>query len=163
MTTERPANRTSQVEQMLRAFRLNLTVLSWVGLLVGMFLIYNTMAFSVAQRRREIGIYRAIGMTQSRIAALFLMEAGLYGFFGGILGSGSRNDIGARADYTPGSNDLRSLCFGWNRREWPPLDGSVLEDCDRRNRDWMRGIHDRGHRSQLGREPYDNRASPRSR
>lgn len=87
VTTERPANRTSQVEQMLRAFRLNLTVLSWVGLLVGMFLIYNTMAFSVAQRRREIGIYRAIGMTQSRVAALFLMEAGLYGFFGGILGS----------------------------------------------------------------------------
>jgi putative ABC transport system permease protein len=87
VTSERPANRTSQVEQMIRAFRLNLTVLSWVGLLVGMFLIYNTMAFSVAQRRREIGIYRAIGMTQSRIAFLFLMEAGLYGFLGGILGS----------------------------------------------------------------------------
>lgn len=87
MTVERPANRTSQVEQMVDAFRLNLTVLSWVGLLVGMFLIYNTMAFAVAQRRREIGIYRAIGMSQSRIAFLFLMEAGLYGFLGGIVGS----------------------------------------------------------------------------
>ena len=87
MTVERPANRTRQVEQMVRAFRLNLTVLSWVGLLVGMFLIYNTMAFAVAQRRREIGIYRAIGMTQSRVAVLFLMEAGLFGFFGGIAGS----------------------------------------------------------------------------
>lgn len=87
LTVERPANRTRQVEQMVRAFRLNLTVLSWVGLLVGMFLIYNTMAFAVAQRRREIGIYRAIGMTQSRVAALFLMEAGLFGFVGGITGS----------------------------------------------------------------------------
>ena len=87
MTVERPANRTRQVEQMVRAFRLNLTVLSWVGLLVGMFLIYNTMAFAVAQRRREIGIYRAIGMTQSRVAVLFLMEAGLFGFLGGIAGS----------------------------------------------------------------------------
>ncbi len=87
MTVERPANRTSQVEQMVSAFRLNMTVLSWVGLLVGMFLIYNTMAFSVAQRRREIGIYRAIGMSQSRIAFLFLMEAGLYGLLGGIVGS----------------------------------------------------------------------------
>ncbi len=87
MTVERPANRTKQVEQMVRAFRFNLTVLSWVGLLVGMFLIYNTMAFAVAQRRREIGIYRAIGMTQSRVAVLFLMEAGLFGCMGGIAGS----------------------------------------------------------------------------
>ena len=87
LTVERPANRTRQVEQMVRAFRLNLTVLSWVGLLVGMFLIYNTMAFAVAQRRREIGIYRAIGMTQSRVAVLFLMEAGFFGLLGGIAGS----------------------------------------------------------------------------
>ena len=87
LMVERPANRTRQVEEMVRAFRLNLTVLSWVGLLVGMFLIYNTMAFAVAQRRREIGIYRAIGMTQSRVAVLFLMEAGFFGFLGGIAGS----------------------------------------------------------------------------
>lgn len=87
MMVERPVNRTRQVEQMVRAFRLNLTVLSWVGLLVGMFLIYNTMAFAVAQRRREIGIYRAIGMTQSRVAVLFLMEGGLFGCAGGMAGS----------------------------------------------------------------------------
>jgi len=86
---ERPASRTRQVEQMIRAFRLNLTVLSWVGLLVGMFLIYNTMALAVAQRRREIGIYRAIGMTQSRVAGLFLAEAGLFGLLGGVVGSGA--------------------------------------------------------------------------
>ncbi|MBM4126069.1 MAG: FtsX-like permease family protein [Nitrospira sp.] len=87
VTVERPASRTNQVEQMLRAFRLNLTVLSWVGLLVGMFLIYNTMAFAVAQRRREIGIYRAIGMTQTRVAVLFLLEAAVLGLIGGALGS----------------------------------------------------------------------------
>ncbi len=87
VTVERPTSRTGQVEQMVRAFRLNVTVLSWVGLLVGMFLIYNTMAFAVAQRRREIGIYRAIGMTQSRVAGLFLAEAGLFGLLGGVVGS----------------------------------------------------------------------------
>ncbi len=87
ISVERPTSRTRQVEQMVRAFRLNLTVLSWVGLLVGMFLIYNTMAFAVAQRRREIGIYRAIGMTQSRVAGLFLAEAALFGLLGGIVGS----------------------------------------------------------------------------
>jgi len=86
LVVQRPTQRTKQVENMVRAFQLNLTVLSWVGLLVGMFLIYNTMAFAVAQRRREIGIYRALGMTERRVVGLFLVEAGLLGLFGGLLG-----------------------------------------------------------------------------
>ncbi|MCP9453417.1 MAG: ABC transporter permease [Nitrospira sp.] len=87
VTVERPSSRTTQTDQMMRAFRLNVTVLSWVGLLVGMFLIYNTMAFAVAQRRREIGIYRAIGMTQARVAVLFWVEGALLGLVGGMIGS----------------------------------------------------------------------------
>jgi len=71
---------------MVGAFQLNLTVLSWVGLLVGMFLVYNTMSFAVTQRRREIGIYRALGMTEAKVARLFLFEAGLFGGVGGMLG-----------------------------------------------------------------------------
>lgn len=86
LVVQRPAQRTKQVENMVRAFQLNLTVLSWVGLLVGMFLIYNTMAFAVAQRRREIGIYRALGMTERRVVGLFLVEAGVLGLLGGLLG-----------------------------------------------------------------------------
>ena len=87
VVVERPAQRTAQVERMVGAFQLNLAVLSWVGLLVGMFLVYNTMSFSVAQRRREIGIYRALGMTERRVAALFLLEAGVFGLIGGALGA----------------------------------------------------------------------------
>ncbi|HSC57898.1 MAG TPA: FtsX-like permease family protein, partial [Nitrospira sp.] len=83
---QRPSQRTAQVEKMVGAFQLNLAVLSWVGLLVGMFLVYNTMSFSVAQRRREIGIYRALGMSEERVAGLFLLEAGLFGCLGGLLG-----------------------------------------------------------------------------
>jgi putative ABC transport system permease protein len=86
LVVQRPAQRSRQVENMVRAFQLNLNVLSWVGLLIGMFLIYNTMAFAVAQRRREIGIYRALGMTERRVAGIFLAEAGLLGLIGGILG-----------------------------------------------------------------------------
>ena len=86
LVVQQPAQRPKQVENMVRAFQLNLTVLSWVGLLVGIFLIYNTMAFAVAQRRREIGIYRALGMTEQRVAGLFLVEAGLLGLLGGLLG-----------------------------------------------------------------------------
>ncbi len=86
LVVQRPAQRTKQVENMVWAFQLNLSVMSWVGLLVGMFLIYNTIAFAVAQRRREIGIYRALGMTERRVAGLFLVEAGLLGLLGGLLG-----------------------------------------------------------------------------
>jgi putative ABC transport system permease protein len=86
LIVQRPAQRTAQVEKMVGAFQLNLAVLSWVGLLVGMFLVYNTMSFSVAQRRREIGIYRALGMTERHVAGLFLVEAGLFGLLGGLLG-----------------------------------------------------------------------------
>lgn len=86
LAVQRPTQRSKQVEQMVRAFQLNVRLLSWVGLLVGAFLIYNTMAFMVARRRREIGIYRALGMTERRVAALFLAEAGFLGIVGGVVG-----------------------------------------------------------------------------
>ncbi len=89
VVVERPSQRTGQVEHMLRSFRWNVTALSWVGLVVGMFLIYNTMAFAVAQRRREIGIYRAVGMSQSRVTVVFLTEAAVLGLAGGVVGSGA--------------------------------------------------------------------------
>ncbi|MBI5777469.1 MAG: ABC transporter permease, partial [Nitrospirae bacterium] len=47
LTVRRPAHRNEQVERMVRAFQLNLTTLSGVGLLVGLLLIYNTIAYSV--------------------------------------------------------------------------------------------------------------------
>ena len=46
---------------MLRAFRWNLRILSYISLVVGAFLIYNTIAISVVRRRTEIGILRALG------------------------------------------------------------------------------------------------------
>ncbi|MCA9451101.1 MAG: ABC transporter permease, partial [Nitrospira sp.] len=61
------SRRTEQVESMLKAFQFNLTMLSGIALLVGVFLVYNTMAFSVAHHRREIGILRALGMERRAI------------------------------------------------------------------------------------------------
>lgn len=55
---QRPEVRNESVEKMLKSFQVNLTALSMIALLVGMFLIYNTMSFAVIQRRREIGILR---------------------------------------------------------------------------------------------------------
>ncbi len=88
VTIRRPIQRSQQVESMVGAFQMNLSVLSMVGLLVGIFLIYNTVSFMVAQRRREVGILRAIGMSESTVIGLFLAEAGLFGVVGGLLGGG---------------------------------------------------------------------------
>jgi putative ABC transport system permease protein len=86
VTVRRPIQRSQQVESMVRAFQLNLSVLSMVGLLIGMFLIYNTVSFTVAQRRREVGILRAVGMSEPMVVALFLAEAGVFGVAGGLMG-----------------------------------------------------------------------------
>ena len=86
VTVRRPIQRSQQVESMVRAFQLNLSVLSMVGLLVGIFLIYNTVSFMVAQRRREVGILRAIGLSEPMVIGVFLAEAGVFGIGGGAVG-----------------------------------------------------------------------------
>ncbi|MGE3844249.1 MAG: FtsX-like permease family protein, partial [Vicinamibacterales bacterium] len=74
LTVQRPERRGAQVEKMLSAFHANLTALSYVSLLVGLFLVYNTVFASVIARRTEIGTLRAIGATRQRILGLFLLE-----------------------------------------------------------------------------------------
>ena len=58
---QKPGARSDENQRMLRAFRWNLRVLSYISLVVGAFLIYNTISVSVVRRRPEIGILRAIG------------------------------------------------------------------------------------------------------
>ncbi len=86
VAVDRPIERSGQVDQMLDAFRLNLTILSLIALLVGVLLVYNTLTFSVVQRRREIGVLRAIGVSRRGIEAAFLAEGVAYGAAGGLLG-----------------------------------------------------------------------------
>jgi putative ABC transport system permease protein len=76
------------VEQMTSAFRTNLTALSLLGLVVGLFLIYNTMTFSVVQRRQSFGTLRALGVSSAEIFTLVLGEALLVGIVGSALGLG---------------------------------------------------------------------------
>jgi putative ABC transport system permease protein len=73
---------------MTEAFGLNLTALSLLALVVGMFLIYNTVTFSVIQRRPMLGTLRALGMTRREIFGLILLEALLLGLLGTVLGLG---------------------------------------------------------------------------
>jgi len=81
-----PDRRGKQVDKMLGAFELNLTSLSMVSLLVGMFLIYNTVSTAVVRRRSEIGILRALGLQGYQVQLLFIGEALLLGLPGLLLG-----------------------------------------------------------------------------
>ncbi|MEN3371184.1 MAG: putative transport system permease protein [Verrucomicrobiota bacterium] len=84
-----PQQRTEEVDKMLGGFELNLTAMSLVSLLVGMFLIYNTVSASVVRRHHEIGILRSLGATRREVRALFLAEAmtlGAIGSFFGLIG-----------------------------------------------------------------------------
>jgi putative ABC transport system permease protein len=85
----RSSSRTQTTEEMTRAFRLNLTALSLLALVCGVFLIYNTMTFSVVQRRTLIGTLRALGVTRGQIFSLVLGEAAVVGVLGTALGLGA--------------------------------------------------------------------------
>jgi putative ABC transport system permease protein len=87
LAVEPPRQRSFQIQNMLSAFQLNLSALSMVSLLVGVFLIYNTISASVARRRREIGMLRAIGATRLEVRSLFLGEACLLGALGIAVGT----------------------------------------------------------------------------
>jgi putative ABC transport system permease protein len=69
------AERSGAATQMTRAFTLNLRAMSFLALVVGMFLIYNTMTFSIVRRRPLLGTLRALGVSRREIFTLVLREA----------------------------------------------------------------------------------------
>lgn len=78
--------RSGALSQMTRAFRLNLTALSLLALVVGMFLIFNTMTFAVVQRRPVLGTLRALGATRRQVFAWVVSEAAVIGLAGSAIG-----------------------------------------------------------------------------
>jgi len=83
---EPPSGRGQQFEAMLSAYSMMVNVSSLFALFIGMFIIYNSFAIAVTQRRSEIGILRALGATRSQIRWLFLGESAVTGVIGSIGG-----------------------------------------------------------------------------
>ncbi len=83
---EPQGSRTEENRKMLAAFRWNLRVLSYIALVVGAFLIYNTVSISVVRRRSDIGVARALGATRRMILLAFLAEASFFAVTGSLLG-----------------------------------------------------------------------------
>lgn len=83
---ETAERRSAAISSMTDAFSLNLTALSLLALVVGMFLIYDTVSFSVVQRREQFGVLRAIGASRGQIGVMVLGETLLLAAIGTAAG-----------------------------------------------------------------------------
>lgn len=82
-----PANATfDELKRATEAFRVNLRALSLLAILVGGFLIYNTMSFNVRRNRRSLAILHSLGMTKTELFQLVFVEAVLIGLIGACAG-----------------------------------------------------------------------------
>jgi len=125
-----PSGRGQQFEAMLSAYSMMVGVSSLFALFIGMFIIYNSFAIAVTQRRSEIGVLRALGATRGQILRLFLLESAVTGvigsigglFFGILIAQGIAASIGAlisdvygvaqRADELATNPNLLALALG---------------------------------------------------
>ena len=78
--------RQTDMADMTQAFMTNLTAMSLLAMLVGLFLIYNCVSFAVLQRRTLLGTLRALGVTREETLELILVEAVLLGVVGALVG-----------------------------------------------------------------------------
>lgn len=88
-----PGVRALPPEEVERQFRQSLVIFNVIiigsaviAVIVGGLSIFNTMAMSVSERTREIGIKKAVGATNGDILRGFLQEAAVMGLLGGIIG-----------------------------------------------------------------------------
>jgi ABC-type antimicrobial peptide transport system permease subunit len=83
------ADAQTQIKQQLAIFNILGLVLGGIGgiaLVVAAVGVVNTMVMSILERTREIGVMRAVGARRATVSRLFTFEAGLLGFFGGVVG-----------------------------------------------------------------------------
>ncbi|MDQ7787170.1 MAG: FtsX-like permease family protein [Thermodesulfovibrionales bacterium] len=71
---------------LVASFRYNLQFLSLIAILVGIFLLYNTVFISVLKRRTEIGILRGLGTGRKTVMALFILQGLILGTIGSVFG-----------------------------------------------------------------------------
>jgi putative ABC transport system permease protein len=86
LTIERKEEIIRNRESVLKSFRYNLQFVSLIAILVGVFLLYNTVFISVVKRRTEVGILRGLGTSGKTIVMLFLVQGLLLGIAGSLFG-----------------------------------------------------------------------------
>lgn len=75
------------VESILGVLQAGIIAFASIAILVGAIGIMNTMFTSVKERTKEIGVLKAVGAKREHINKLFLVESGMIGLIGGVLGA----------------------------------------------------------------------------
>ncbi len=87
LRVEHKEDQARTLAKMIEGYQGILAFCSLLALLIGMFLVANTIAIAVADRRREIAVLRAIGASRGGILTMFVIEAAVMGVIGGVLGA----------------------------------------------------------------------------
>jgi hypothetical protein len=85
--TTAPENLIASVERYLRVVEIVLAAIGLIALVIASLGITNALLAAVRERRREIGVLKAIGARDRDVARVFLLEAGALGLVGGVLGT----------------------------------------------------------------------------
>jgi len=85
-TVSTPEASMAQVNSMLNAIQIFVIIIASISIFVGAIGIINTMSTSVFERKKEIGIMKAIGAKNSQIFMQFFVESGFLGLIGGGIG-----------------------------------------------------------------------------
>jgi len=99
------ADAPQRINDLSRAYRVNLTVLALVALFTGAFLVYSVLALSVARRAQQFALLGVLGLTGRQRLALVVLEATLLGAVGSGLGLAAGRAALARL----------GAAFGWRR------------------------------------------------
>jgi putative ABC transport system permease protein len=87
VTSTTVADENSQaVKDALRFLRTALLVFAFIALFVGAFIIFNTFSIIVAQRMRELALFRTLGATRRQVMTSVIVEAFAVGLFASVLG-----------------------------------------------------------------------------
>src|SRR5258708_17801553 len=101
--TVRPEVRGQALENTVTAMRLGMLITSFIALLVGVYIIFNSFTIAVNQRWKEIGILRAVGVERGNICGMFLAEALVMGVIGSLIGIVGGYYLAATANKVMGS------------------------------------------------------------
>jgi putative ABC transport system permease protein len=86
LIVDSPEGRFQQTREFTMFTTVLLNMVSTIMACFGMVLIYNAIAVGVAQRRSEIGVLRALGMSSRAIQGLYLLESVVLGLIGSFIG-----------------------------------------------------------------------------
>lgn len=125
---ETPEDQAKSIHEAMAGLQIGFSVCGAGALVIGLFLVYNVLSVSVAERRHEIGILRSLGATRGQVWALFVGEACLLGLVGAVVGVPLGVGL-AQLGLGPMQRVFRDLFMDLDAREVVVTAGTVLAAC----------------------------------